>query len=204
LAELGVTVRTGALVTDIQAGRVTFKCGDQVETLEAHTVLWAAGVSASPLGAVLATATGAALDRAGRISVGGDLTLAGHPEIFVIGDLASVSQDSKPLPGLAPVAIQEGRYVGRLIRARLQGSTLPPFRYHDKGNMATIGRARAVADLGWLRLSGYPAWLAWLFIHLFYIITLENRLLVLIQWAWNYFTRNRSARLITGRESDTR
>src|SRR5262249_53004171 len=146
--------------------------------------------------------TGATVDRAGRVTVGPDLTLPGHPEIFVIGDLAScLSAEGKPLPGVAPVAMQQGQYVARVIQARLSNRPTSPFRYRDRGNMATIGRAQAVADLGWLRLSGFPAWVVWLTIHLIYIITFQNRLLVLIQWAWNYFTRNRSARLITGSET---
>jgi NADH dehydrogenase len=163
-----------------------------------------AGASATGSAATGAAATGAATgaaatDRAGRIVVGPDLTLPGHPEIFVIGDLALAHDaDGRPLPGVAPVAIQEGRYVGRLIMARLRGRTLPPFRYRHLGTMATIGRAAAVAEIGWLRLHGYPAWLAWLFLHLMELVQFENRVLVFLQWTWNYITRNRSARLITG------
>jgi NADH dehydrogenase len=199
LVRLGVTVRTHAVVTDVQAEAVTVRTGDATEIVPCRTVLWAAGVQASPLGAILARATGAALDRAGRITVQLDLSLPGHPEIFVIGDLANFPhQGGKPLPGVAPVAMQQGQYVARLIEARLRGQTLPPFRYRDYGNMATIGRNAAVADFGWLRLSGYLAWLAWLFIHVLKLIEFENRILVLFQWAWNYLTRNRSARLITG------
>jgi NADH dehydrogenase len=199
LVRLGVTVRTLAVVTDVQAEAVTVRTGDATEIVPCRTVLWAAGVQASPLGAILARATGAALDRAGRITVQLDLSLPGHPEIFVIGDLANFPhQGGKPLPGVAPVAMQQGQYVARLIEARLRGQTLPPFRYRDYGNMATIGRNAAVADFGWLRLSGYLAWLAWLFIHVLKLIEFENRILVLFQWAWNYLTRNRSARLITG------
>jgi NADH dehydrogenase len=139
-----------------------------------------------------------------------DLTVPGHPEVFAIGDLAAVRLDSATqqasvpaggqpptLPGVAPVAIQQGRYVADAIRRRLRGREVPPFRYHDKGSMATIGRAAAVADLGWVRLSGYLAWLAWLFIHILYLVGFENRVQVVLQWAWNYYTRNRSARLIT-------
>ncbi len=125
--------------------------------------------------------------------------MPGHLDIFVIGDLASCShQTGKPLPGVAPVAMQQGAFVARLIEDRLSGRPTRPFVYHDRGSMATIGRAKAVADAGWLKLSGYPAWLAWLFIHLLYIVGFENRLLVLLQWAWGYITRGRSARLITG------
>jgi NADH dehydrogenase len=161
-------------------------------------VLWAAGVQASPLGRILANAAGAPIDRAGQVIVEPDLTLPNHPELFVIGDLASFSdQSGKPLPGVAPVAMQQGRYVAKLIQWRLGGKTLPPFRYKNHGGMATIGRAAAVADLGWVRLSGLLAWVTWLFIHVLFLIEFENRLLVMLQWAWNYFTRNRSARLVT-------
>ena len=170
----------------------------QMTTVAARTVLWAAGVQASPLGQRLAAATGVQLDRAGRCG-STDLTVLGHPEIFVIGDLAHVDgAPGEPLPGVAPVAMQQGRYVARLIERRLRGDTLPPFYYHNRGNLATIGRHAAVADLGWVRFSGYFAWIAWLFIHILYLVHFQNRLLVLVQWAWNYFTRNRSARLITG------
>jgi NADH dehydrogenase len=162
-------------------------------------VLWAAGVQASPLGRILAAATGAELDRAGRVIVEPDLSLPGHPEIFVIGDLAHYRDlQGRPLPGIAPVAMQQGRYVAQLLQQRLQGRSFPPFRYKDRGNMAIVGRAQAVADFGWLQFSGLFAWLAWLFIHLINLVEFENRLLVSIQWALNYFTRNRSARLITG------
>ena len=199
LERLRVTVRTGTVVTDIQPGCVTVRTKGHDETIPTHTVLWAAGVLASPLGRVLADATGATLDRAGRVLVEPDLTLPGHPEIFVIGDLATINDASgKPVPGIAPVAMQQGRYVADLIRVRLRGETLPPFAYRDRGSMATIGRAAAVVDLGWVRFSGFFAWLTWLFVHLMYLIEFGNRVLVLMQWAWNYFTRNRSARLITG------
>jgi NADH dehydrogenase len=140
-----------------------------------------------------------ALDRAGRVMVAPNLTVPGHPEIFVIGDLATFThQEGKPLPGVAQVAMQQGRYVSNLIQRRLRGETLSPFHYHDRGSMATIGVGAAVAYTGWLHISGFPAWLAWLFIHLINIVQFANRLLVLSQWAWNYFTRNRYARLITG------
>jgi NADH dehydrogenase len=198
---LGVTVRTGAIVTDIVPGAVAYKHDGETIRVDAHTILWAAGVLASPLAKVLAKATGAELDRAGRINVGPDLTLPGHPEIFAIGDMATFThQTSKPLPGVAPVAIQQGRYAADTITARLRGETLPPFEYVDRGSLATIGRAEAVADFGWLKLSGYLAWLAWLFVHLVYLIEFGNRILVLMQWAGNYITRNRAARLITGKE----
>jgi NADH dehydrogenase len=199
LARLGVTVRTGVRVVDLGPEAVTFQVGETRERIAARTVLWAAGVQASPLAQVLAQATGAALDRAGRVVVRPDLTLPGQPDIFVIGDMAHFEQEARPLPGVAQVAIQQGRYVAKLIARRLRGESLPPFRYKDYGNLATIGRAAAVADLGAVKLSGFAAWLIWLFIHLISLIEFQNRLLVLVQWAWNYFTRNRSARLVTGR-----
>jgi NADH dehydrogenase len=199
LERLGVTVRTGALVTQLTPDCVTVKTKAGVERLAARTVLWAAGVQASPLGRALAKSAGVELDRAGRIVVANDCSVPGHPEIFVIGDLAHFTDaGGKLLPGVAQVAIQQGRYVAKLIGARLRGQSLPPFVYKSHGNMATIGRHAAVADLGWLRFGGYLAWLAWLFIHLIYLVEFENRLLVLVQWGWNYFTRNRAARLITG------
>jgi NADH dehydrogenase len=200
LERLGVTVQTNTTVTDIQPDFVTVRRGELVERIPAHTVLWAAGVLASPLGRALERATGVKLDRAGRVFVEPNLTVPGYPDIYVIGDLASLAdtKTGKPLPGVAPVAIQQGQYVARLIAARLRGQTLPPFAYRDRGSMATIGRSAAVADLGWIRFSGFFAWLAWLFVHLLYLVEFQNRLLVMVQWAWNYFTRNRAARLITG------
>ncbi len=199
LRNLGVTVRTNAIVTDIQPDSVTIRTGDQTETIDAHTVLWGAGVQGSPLGRKLATSAGAELDRVGRIIVQPDLSLPNHPEIFAIGDLANYAhQTGKPLPGVAQVAMQQGHYAARVIQARQAGQTLPPFQYRDLGNMATIGRAAAVADLGRFHFSGWLGWVMWLFIHLLYIVQYQSRILVLIQWAWNYFTRNRAARLITG------
>ncbi len=198
LARLGVTVLTDTVVTEVRPTAVVGRRGDQVECIPTHTILWAAGVAASPLGKVLAGATGVALDRAGRVIVQPDLTLPGHPEIFVIGDLANYShQGGRPLPGIAPVAMQQGSFVAKLITHRLRGETIPSFHYRDYGSMATIGRAAAVADFGWIRISGFLAWLAWLFIHLVKLIQIGNRLLVLMQWAGSYITRNRSARLIT-------
>ncbi len=205
LERLGVTVQTGTIVTDIQPEYVTAKTADQVQHIDTHTILWGAGVQASPLGKALSEATSVPLDRAGRVIVEPDLTIPGHPEIFVIGDLANYShQTSKPLPGVAQVAIQQGRYAAKLITARLKDSAaqFPPFHYNDLGNMATVGRASAVADLGRIKLSGFIGWLAWLFIHLISLVHHENRVLVMIQWAWSYFTRNRAARLITGAAAD--
>jgi NADH dehydrogenase len=151
----------------------------------------------------LAAATGAATDRAGRVIVEPDCTVAGHPEIFVIGDLAHFQHGSeRPLPGIAPVAMQQGMHVARTIMLRLQSKKTEHFRYRSLGSMATIGRARAVADFGWLQLSGFLAWLAWLFVHLINLVGFQNRLLVLVQWGINYITRNRAARLITEESAD--
>ncbi len=199
LRHLHVTLRTGATVTQVRDGAVTLDSKGGKECIAARTVMWAAGVQASRLGQLLARTARAQIDRSGRPVVAPDLSLPGHPEILVVGDVANFShQTGKPLPGVAQVAIQQGRYAARTIQARLRGATLPAFHYHDKGNMATIGRAAAVVELPWLHFSGYPAWLAWLLIHLLYIVEFQNRLLVMVQWAWNYFSFNRSARLITG------
>jgi NADH:quinone reductase (non-electrogenic) len=200
LERLGVTIRTDTMVTDVSEDRVTIREGDRTEEIYARTILWAAGVLASPLSRALEKEAGAKLDRAGRVIVEPDLTVAGHPEIFVIGDLANFShQTGKPLPGIAQPAIQEGRYVGKAIQRHLRGEKVEPFHYWDKGNLATLGRAAAVADLHWLRLSGWPAWMIWLFVHLLYIVEFQNRLLILLQWAWLYINYDRSARLITGK-----
>jgi NADH dehydrogenase len=197
---LGVTVRTGAFVTDVRKESVTIREGGRTETIPTRTILWAAGVLASPLGRILAAKAGATLDKAGRVIVEPDLTVPGHPEIFVIGDLANFSyQTGKPLPGVAQTAIQGGRYAAKAIKRRLRGEKTAPFHYLDKGNLATIGRGAAVADLPGLRLSGWPAWLLWIFVHLFTIVEFQNRLLVFVQWSWFYFTYDRSARLITGK-----
>jgi NADH dehydrogenase len=200
LNDLGVTVRTGAMVTNVDAECVTVKEGDRVEKIATRTVLWAAGVLASPLGKILEEAVGAPLDKASRVVVEPDMTVPGHPEIFVIGDLANFShQTGQPLPGVAQPAIQQGEYVASVIRKRFRGEKPKPFHYFDKGNLATIGRFAAVADLNFLQLSGWPAWFIWIFIHLLYIIQFQNRLLVMTQWAWLYLTYDRSARLITGK-----
>jgi NADH dehydrogenase len=196
---LGVIVRTGALVTDVKEGSVTIREGGKFEEIPTRTILWAAGVLGSPLGRIVAEATGAQLDKAGRVVVQPDMTVSGHPEIFVLGDLANFShQTGKPLPGVAQPAIQQGQYVADVIARRLRGSSIQPFRYKDRGNLATIGRGAAVADLNWLHLTGMPAWLIWIFIHLANIVQFQNRLLVLLQWAVLYITYDRSARLITG------
>ncbi len=206
LERLGVTIQTHALVTQVEAGLVRVKSGEKVWEIPAHTILWAAGVKTAGLSAALAEKTAARLDNAGRILVEPDLSVPGFPNIFVIGDLANYAhspsrgQDGKPLPGIAPVAMQQGRYVARLIYRRLRGKKMKPFRYFDKGNLAVIGRNAAVADFGFVRFSGWPAWLLWVFVHIAYLIEYDNRLLVLVQWAANYFTRKRGARLITGED----
>jgi NADH dehydrogenase len=200
LIALGVRTRHSALVTNIDSEGVTLESGGKAEHIAARTVLWAAGVRASRLGQVLAERTGAKLDRAGRVSVEPDLSVPGHQEIHVIGDLANFShQTGAPLPGVAPVAMQEGRYVARLIRKQLRGETAAPFRYFNKGNLATIGRNRAVADFGFLRVAGFAAWFLWVFVHLMYLVEFENRMLVFVEWVYNYITRNRGARLITAK-----
>jgi NADH dehydrogenase len=191
LERLGVTVRTDALVTQIDQEGVSI--GD--ERIASRTVLWAAGVAASPLGRSL----GAPLDRAGRVLVQPDLTVPGHEDIYVIGDLASLKQEGgAPVPGVAPAAIQEALHTARNIMRSLEGEPRLPFRYRDKGSLATIGRAAGVADFGRLKLSGFIAWIAWLTIHIFFLIGFRNRFVVLFEWAWSYLTYERGARLITG------
>lgn len=196
LEHLGVEVRTSTMVTRVEAGAVDI--GDT--RLPATVVLWAAGVAASPLGKKL----GVPVDRAGRVPVQPDLSLAGHPEIFVIGDLAEAKNEhGKLLPGVAPVAIQQGKFVAKTIRQELEpkrgtATPRPAFHYWDKGSLATIGRAAGIAQFGKIHISGFMAWLSWLFIHILFLIGFRNRLLVFIQWAWSYVTYERGARLITG------
>jgi NADH:ubiquinone reductase (H+-translocating) len=202
LEELGITPLVGHTVVGIDDKSVTITtAGTESERLLARTVVWAAGVVASELAAALAAESDAELDRAGRVAVSPDLTVPGHPEVIALGDMVQIHDaEGKPLrlPGLAPVAMQQGRYAARAIRERLRGQQPPPFRYRDKGNLATIGRAKAVADIKGLQLSGLIAWLTWLFVHLFYLIGLQNRLLVFIRWTFSFITRGRGARLITG------
>ena len=199
LQKEGVTVRTGVVVTDIRRDSVVVLEGQRSEEIPCRTTLWAAGVKASFLGKILADASGAKLDRIGRVVVEPDLSLPSHSEVFVIGDLANYAhQTGSPLPGVAPVAMQEGEYVAKLIRDRLEGKAVAAFHYRDRGDLAIVGRGTAVADLRRLHLAGFFAWLAWLFVHIVNLIEFENKLLVLIQWAWAYFRRNRAARLITG------
>ena len=198
LIRLGVTPRTNVLVTGIDEAGVTVKTQNGTGRLEARTIIWAAGVRASSFGEVLARRTGTELDRGGRVPVDSQCGVPGHPEILVIGDLARFDQDGTPLPGVAPVAMQQGRYAAKLIEKRLRGESVRPFHYHDKGSLAVIGRAAAVAQIGRLHISGVVAWLTWLFIHLMYLVEFSNRVLVFIHWGFLYLTYNRGARLITG------
>ncbi len=207
LQRLGVDVLTSTMVTKVEPGAICMRetMGEtnrgETKKMNAAVILWAAGVAASPLGKKL----GVPIDRAGRVLVNPDLSLPNHPEVFVIGDLAALKDASgKLLPGVAPVAILEGRYVAKLIRRDVERGGVdsrPPFHYFDKGSLATIGRAAAVAQFGKIHISGYMAWLAWLFVHILFLIGFQNRMLVFIQWAWSYFTYERGARLITGSTS---
>ena len=202
LEKLGVTVRTKALVTEVTENGVSLKQGENTEWVSAKTVLWAAGVRASAMGKILGDRTGAELDRAGRVIVEPDLSVPNSPNVFVIGDLANFPhQGERPLPGVAPVAMQEGEYVAKLIKTRLAGKDLPQFVYNDFGSMAVIGQNSAVADLKVLKFSGPLAWFVWIFAHIYYLIEFDNKLVVLLQWGWNYFTKGRGARLITGEDT---
>lgn len=196
LTDLGVEVRLNAMVTNIDANGVYL--GDQM--IKAATVIWGAGVQAT----ALTRSLGAPLDRAGRIMIEPDLSVPGHRNVFAIGDMVSLHQDGKPLPGVSPVAMQMGRHVARNIRNDLAGKPYEIFRYFDKGNMATIGRKAAIAEIGKLHLSGFIAWLSWLAVHIFFLIGFRNRLVVIFNWAWSYFSYQRGARLITGRRLSLR
>ena len=200
LQRLGVTVLTGSMVIGIDAAGVTLERPEGAERIASRAVVWAAGVTASGLAVRLAELSGTEPDRAGRITVEADLTLPGHPDVFAVGDMVRIrSPGGEPvtLPGVAPVAMQQGRYAAGVVRARLRGRELGAFRYHDKGNLATIGRGAAVADIKGLRLSGFLAWATWLVVHLFYLVGFQNRLLVLIRWSFSFATHGRGARLIT-------
>ena len=201
LEKLGVTPLVGHTVVDVGSASVAIRsAGDEVEDVGAHTIIWAAGVAASPLAAALASAIGSEVDRAGRLTVTADLTLPGRPEVFAIGDMVRIAQSDGTilaLPGVAPVAMQEGRYVARVIRNRLRGRATKGFKYVDKGNLATIGRSKAVADIKGVRLAGFPAWVTWLVVHLFYLIGFQNRLLVVTRWVFSFITHGRGARIIS-------
>jgi NADH:quinone reductase (non-electrogenic) len=206
LEKLGVTPLVGHTVVDVGSDSVAIRSeSDEVEEVGAHTVIWAAGVAASPLAATLASAIGSEVDRAGRLTVTDDLTLPGRPEVFAIGDMVQIAQSDGTilaLPGVAPVAMQEGRYVARVIRDRLSGRATKEFKYVDKGNLATIGRSKAVADIKGVRLAGFPAWVTWLVVHLFYLIGFQNRLLVVTRWAFSFVTHGRGARIISEHKSE--
>jgi NADH dehydrogenase len=201
LERLGVTALLGRTVVGVDAEGVSVDDGNgSVERIPTRTVIWAAGVTASPLAAKLAERSGAELDRAGRVTVESDLTLPGHPEVFALGDMVRVrGTDGVPrvLPGVAPAAMQQGRYAAKAVRTRLRGGEAPPFHYRDKGNLATIGRAAAVADIKGLRLSGFIAWITWLVVHLWYLVGFQNRIVVFIRWMFSFATHGRGARLIT-------
>jgi NADH dehydrogenase len=201
LRRLGIELLLGHMVVGVDAGGVTVAGADgPTRHIPARTVVWAAGVTASRLATRLGELTGADCDAAGRVLVEPDLTLPGHPEVIALGDMVRVrAADGAPLvlPGVAPVAMQQGRYAAKLVRARLRDKPSAPFRYRDKGNLATIGRASAVADIKGLRLSGLPAWLTWLLVHLWYLVGFQNRLIVFIRWSFSFFTHGRGARLIT-------
>ncbi len=203
LERLGVEVRTGTRVVHIDERSVRVQVGDTEEEIPARTVLWAAGVQASSFARAVATATGAETDRAGRIVVGRELAIPGHPEIFAVGDDAVQPwKKDRPVPGVAQGAIQPGQYVGKAIRRRLSGEPVPPFRFTDKGDVAVIGRLAGVTNIGWLgpfgKQGGFTAWLMWLVIHIFYLIGFANRIVVVVRWAWSFFTSGRGTRLITG------
>lgn len=199
LIRLGVRPRTGVIVTGIDANGVNIGGPNGDERIESHTVIWAAGVLASDFGKVLQSSTGAELDRTGRVKVSPDLTIPGRSEIFVTGDQAYLENDGKPLPGVAPVAMQEGRYAASVIVARLKRAAPPaPFHYFDKGTLAVIGRNAGVGVIGRVKLKGRLAWLAWLFIHLMYLAEALNRLLVFVRWGYQFLTYYRGSRLITG------
>jgi NADH dehydrogenase len=206
LAALGVTAMLGRTVVGVDAAGVSVAGRDgDTQRIEARTVVWAAGVTASALASRLAELTGAELDRAGRVTVENDLTLPGHPEVFALGDMVRVRGSdgaTRTYPGLAPVAMQQGRYVAKVVAERLRGRTSAPFRYRDKGNLATIGRGAAVADIRGLKLSGSVAWLTWLLVHLWYLVGFQNRLLVFIRWSFSFLTHGRGSRLITGEAAE--
>jgi NADH dehydrogenase len=201
LAKLGVEVRCGAMVKDVDKEGLTIDSSGRTDSIAAKTVVWAGGITPSPLGKILASHTKAETDKGGRVKVKPDLTIPSYPDIYVIGDLASATDEKgKPLPGVAQVAMQGGAYAGKAILRKVKGQReLPPFSYFDKGSLAVIGRAAAVADVFGLHISGFLAWLVWAFIHVTYLVSFQSRILVFIQWAIQDLTFSRGARLITGR-----
>jgi NADH:ubiquinone reductase (H+-translocating) len=200
LAKLGVKVRCGAMVKNMDKEGLTIDSGGQTDSIAAKTVIWAGGITPSPLGKILASHTKAATDKGGRVKVKPDLTIPGYPDIYVVGDLASAMDNKgKPLPGVAQLAMQGGAYAAKAILRKVKGQhELPPFHYFDKGSLAVIGRAAAVADVFGLHISGFLAWLVWAFVHVTYLVSFQSRILVFIQWAIQDLTFSRGARLITG------
>ncbi|MFK8182623.1 MAG: NAD(P)/FAD-dependent oxidoreductase [Phormidesmis sp.] len=203
LEKLGVEVRTSTLVTNIDGDTVTLKSGDNIEEAQAFTVLWAAGIKASPMGKAIAEQTGAELDRIGRVMVEPDLSIPGYGNIFIAGDLAHYAEKKgdRPVPGTASTAMQQGEYLAKSITNRVANKPVKNFEYKDKGSLAVIGRNEAVASIGSAKFSGFPAWIVWIFVHIYYLIEFDNKLLVMLQWGWHYFTSQRGARLITGDDS---
>jgi NADH dehydrogenase len=206
LERLGVTPMLNATVTGVEAEAVTVEeAGAKPRRIPTRTIIWAAGVTASAMAKTLGELTGAELDRAGRVTVEPDLTLPGHPEVLALGDMVRVRQTDGTvvsLPGVAPAAMQQGRYAAKVIKARLAGQSTGPFHYRDKGNLATIGRGSAVADIKGLRLSGFIAWVTWLMVHLWYLVGFQNRIMVFIRWSFSFFTHGRGARLITAQATE--
>ena len=201
LKKLGVTIKVNTMVTDINGSNAIISRNGNSETIQSRTILWTAGVKASSLGKALSKNTGAELDKSGRVVVNPDLSVPGHPNIFIVGDLAHLSlEGQEPLPGVATVAMQEGKYVAKLILNRLKGKETKPFKYEEKGNLAVIGTNSAVADLGKFQFAGFFAWLVWAFVHIRYLIEFDIKVIVLFRWSWNYFTRKRGVRLITGED----
>ncbi len=201
LNNIGVNIRLDTMVTNIEDNKAIISRNGDSEVIQSRTILWTAGVKASALGKALAIHTGAKLDSSGRVIVNSDLSVPGYPNIFVIGDLAHLAyQGEESLPGVAPVAMQEGRYVAKLILNRVQGKDTGPFQYKEKGNLAVIGTNSAVADMGSLKFSGFVAWIIWAFVHIRYLIEFDSKVVVLFRWSWSYFTRKRGVRLITGED----
>lgn len=198
LESLGVNVQTNTRVIDIGNNIITVRQGDAIEKIPTRTVLWTAGMKASAMAKALESSTGVELDRAGRVIVSPEFSLGNYQNIFAIGDLVCYfDRNGKPLPGVAPVAMQQGQYVAHSIVARLQNKTIKPFQYFDWGNLSVIGKHSAVVDLGFFKFSGFLAWFFWMFIHVFYLLEFDNKLIVMIQWAWSYITSNKGARMIT-------
>jgi NADH:ubiquinone reductase (H+-translocating) len=198
LENLGVTVWTSTRVVDLENNLISVRRGEEIETIQTRNIFWTAGMKGSGMAKILADNIDAELDKTGRVIVTPEFSIGKYENIFAIGDLINYSHEhGKPLPGVAPVAIQQGQYVARSIVSKLTGKTISPFKYFDWGSLATIGKHSAVADFGFLKLSGFLAWIFWMFIHVFYLLEFDNKIIVTIQWAWSYFTSNRGARLIT-------